>query len=78
MAADSATDGVVAEGVRREEREAASVKVDDDGESAGGGGDCGGEDAEPEFVFGVNGDIFGGNTINGGGAGLGLDIEKVG
>lgn len=65
VATYSATYAVVAEGVRREEREAAPMEVDDDREGAGGRGDCGGEDSEPEFVFGVNGDIFRGNTVNG-------------
>lgn len=45
------------------------MEEDDDGEAAGGGGDCWGVDAEPEFVFSINGDVFGGNAVNGGGVG---------
>jgi len=74
--AEPPADGVVGKRIRREEREAAAVEENNDGEAAAGGG-CGVKDSEPEVPFGVDGDVLGGNTVNGFGVRLGFAIEEV-
>ena len=71
--------GVVGKGSRGEESKATAVEENNDRKRGCTGGDGGGgsKDAEPEISSGVDGNVFGGNAVDGGGVRLNFAVKKI-
>lgn len=76
FAGETAANGVVGFGSGAEVSEATSVEENDDGKGRGGVG--GGEETEPEGAGGVEGDVRGGNGVDGGGISTALNVQEIG
>lgn len=75
FAGETTANGVVGFGSGAEVSEATSVEENEDGNGRGGIG--GGEETEPEWAGGVDGDVRCGNGVDGVGIRTALDVQEV-